>query len=375
MAAEKEKLQALQGRLIQSGAWANPTLNYSQEGYSTGLANTGFFDDQEFLIWASQDFELGGQRGKRHDLAQLQLDAGTSRYQDFIRLKRLEIQRSYVRLFYSSKRKESLRSALERYEKIRDAHRRRYELGEVSGLAQMKIEAEELGHLVELARAEREFQTSWAQFASLIAWEGTTLPQLSLAETQQAQLPDPSVLIRRAIESRPDLKAQQLETLVAEAAVAVEKSKNVPNLNLGGGYKRDSGQNSFYFGVRVPLPIWDRRTGAIAEKLATSRRQGMLKNWKEAWIRNEVQLAHSVFTELLEASRRLGPGFLQKLDQTVEITALSYQAGEAGILEFIDALRTRRSAFLAQNRLLEELHMAELELEASVAAPLGERVP
>ncbi len=374
VAAEKEKLQMAQGRLLQTQAWANPILSYDQEGYPVGQKEASL-DDQEFLIGAWQEFELGGQRGKRRDLAQLELEAENSRYRDFIRRKRLEINRLFARVFYASKRKGSLEEALRQYSRIRDTHRKRYELGEVSGLAQMKIEAEELWYLVELARSEREFNSSWSELASNICWEGATLPELSLEEPRQVMLPDSAVLINKALESRPDLKSQQLEALAAQIAVEAEKAKNIPNLNLGAGYKRDFGQNSFFVRVQLPLPLWDRRQGAIDEKLAANRRQGMLSHWKEIWIRHEVQRAYRVYSKLLAASRRLESVFVQKLESMVEITALSYQEGEAGILEYIDALRTQRDAVLAQNQLFEELHLAQLELEASVGIPLRDITP
>ena len=41
----------------------------------------------------------------------------------------------------------------------------------------------------------------------------------------------------------------------AYAALKVEKAKNIPNLNLGGGYKRDFGQNSFFVAYPGSLPV------------------------------------------------------------------------------------------------------------------------
>ena len=103
VAAEQEKLQMARGRLLQVQAWSNPILNFSQEGYPVGLPESSF-DDQEFLIVASQEFELGGQRSKRRELAQLELDAENTQYEDFIRRKRFYIYRIFISVFYASKR-------------------------------------------------------------------------------------------------------------------------------------------------------------------------------------------------------------------------------------------------------------------------------
>lgn len=374
VAAEKEKLGMARGKLLQSQAWANPVLNYSQEGYPVGLPETTF-DDQEFLVWASQEFELGGQRSKRRDLAQLELDVEGIRYQDFLRRKRLELSQLFVRAHYSSKRRDFLERALQAYSRILETHRKRYESGEVSGLAQMKIEAEELGYLIQLARAEREFKSAWNELTSMIVWKNTEVPKLSVDELGIADLPDSALIVGAALQSRPDLKSQELEARAAEAALEVEKAKNIPNLNLGGGYKRDFGQHSFFVGVQLPLPIWDRRQGAIEARIASRRRQKMLSSWREIWIRHEVERAYGVYSTLLDASRRLDSGFVQKLDNIVQVTALSYQEGEAGILEYLDALRTQRDASREQIQLFEELYLAQMELEASVGIPLRNITP
>ena len=362
------------GRLRQAQVWTNPTVNFTQEGYPVARPESTF-DDQEFLLWATQEFELGGQRGKRRDLAQLDLDAENARFQDFLRRKRLDVSRLFVRVYFASRSRESLERGLERYTQILETHRRRYEMGEVSGLAQMKIEAEELGYLIQLSRAEREFTSVWNELASMIVWDERQVPGLRIDAPPPTDLPDAAVFVSRALASRPDLKEQQIEAQAAEAALKVEKAKNIPNLNLGGGYKRDFGQNSFFVGVQLPLPLWDRRQGAIAEKLASSHHQRILSDWKKTWIRYEVEKAYEIFSRLLGTSGRLDGGFLRKLERIVDITALSYQEGEAGVLEYLDALRTQRDFSLEQNQLLEELHIARLELEASVGIPLRDIKP
>ena len=58
VAAEKEKLQMARGRLRQAQVWTNPTVNFTQEGYPVARPESTF-DDQEFLLWATQEFELG----------------------------------------------------------------------------------------------------------------------------------------------------------------------------------------------------------------------------------------------------------------------------------------------------------------------------
>ncbi len=373
-AAEREKLETARGRLRQSAAWSNPVLHFSQEGYPIGRDGSGF-DDQEFLLAAWQEFELGGKRGRRRELARLELEAATARYQDFLRQSKLDLSRLFVEAFHALRRRDALRSSLEQYGRVCETHRRRYERGEVSGLAHLKLEGEEIWYLVQLSRAEREWNRAWSELAARIGWETDSLPELRLQLPDPADLPPAVVLVETALKARPDLVAARLETRVAEAAVALERAENKPSLNVGGGYKRDFGQHSFFVGVQLPIPLWDRRQGAIVEKTAVGRRQAMLSEWEEIQVRREVEQAHSICSGLLDAWQRVNAGLLQKLERTVAITAVSYQHGEAGIVEYLDALRAHRDALLEFDQLAREIQLAWLELEASVGSSLGRMGP
>ncbi len=374
VAAEKENLEAARGRLVQAPKWKNPTLNFSQEGYRSA-PEARFGDEQEFLIWASQEFELGGKRGKRRRVAELDLERETADYRNFLRRKRFELQQSYVEAFYASQQRDLLRAGLEKFREKLAVHGLQYEAGEVSGLAQMKLETEELSYLVALAEAERAFRGAWNRLGALIGWDRPHPPDLRLDAPWQGDLPALPALIQQALRARPDLQAHQLAEQLQQARLEAEKAESVPDLTFGSGYKRDFGQSSFYFGVQLPLPLWDRREGAIAEQQALLRRQEMLTSWLQTWIRQEVTRVHGILQDLAATRDQVGPALDEKLRRTVEITALSYEQGEATIVDYLDSLRTHRDARQQQLRLAMELHLAQVELEASIATPLRETVP
>jgi outer membrane protein, heavy metal efflux system len=79
----------------------------------------------------------------------------------------------------------------------------------------------------------------------------------------------PDSLLALARRTRPDLLAAQLEADAAVAGVDVAAAERVPIPVLSGGYKGErlaTGESldGFVAGVSVPLPLWDRRGGAVA---------------------------------------------------------------------------------------------------------------
>jgi cobalt-zinc-cadmium efflux system outer membrane protein len=368
--AEREKLEIARGRLRQAGVLPNPTLVYGQEGYPIGEPDTSLFEDQEFLIGARQRFELGGKRDKRLELAQLELEAQQARYNDFLRLRRREVGRLFAATHFIQTRKSLLARCQDTYERLREVHRKRLEMGEVSPLAQMKIDVEGLAYLAELAVADRQLLSSWTELAALIVWESREIPTLSIENVPASASFSEDAVIETAIRTRPDLSAQRLEEQISDASLELEKAESLPDLTLAGGYKRDFGFNSFFFGLELPLPVFDRREGAIAERSAAVRRETNLTSWKEMMIRSEVRRAFEVYRKLQESSQQVDFQLLENLDRIVEVTELSYEEGESTILEYLDALRTQRDAAVNYGRLLQELYLSFLELEAAAGVSL-----
>jgi outer membrane protein TolC len=100
-----------------------------------------------------------------------------------------------------------------------------------------------------------------------------------------------------------------------------------------------------------------------------------LSSWKEMTVRIVVRRAFEVYRRLQESASQVDPGLLQNLDRIVAVTELSYEEGEATILEYLDALRTQRDGAVNYSRLLQELHLSFLELETASGVSLRKGRP
>lgn len=362
--AERETLEVARRNLRQAGRLPNPTLHFSQEGFSPERSEAGFFRDQEFILWASQPLELGGKRGRRRNLAELEVALAQARFDDFVRRKTLSIAGLWIEAFYAQERFTLLDQLTKDFRQLLMVHRQRLEEGEVSRVAQLQLEAEELTFVTATAAAERRRHTLWNQLAALIGWEDPETPQLTLPPLGPADT-TPHRLQEQAVNQRPDLEASRLRERIAEAEWRLARAQAVPDLNLGGGYKRDFGVNSFYLGFQIELPVFDRKAGAIGGKRAEWRRQSQLAAWEEIRVRSQVGRALETYANLLRTLERFGADYPEKLAEIVAVTRLSYQEGEAGIHELLAVLRSRRDAALGRLDLLSETHAAYHRLLAA----------
>ena len=96
--------------------------------------------------------------------------------------------------------------------------------------------------------------------------------------------PNLDPVLESAIDQRPELAVADAEVGAARAGSRLARADRIPDITATGGYKRQSdGFNGAFLGLSVPLPLFDRRGGAVAtseaqiraseERLELTRRQ------------------------------------------------------------------------------------------------------
>ena len=368
--AAREQIEMARGRLNQAGLLPNPTFNFSQEGYPVGQSNASYFNDSTLNLWATQELELGGKRGHRKRVADFDVQATESELQDFIRLGKAAVKEAFVRTYVAQEKLRLAQEQLNSYYQIQDIHRQRVEAGDAAGLAQLRIDLEEVRYISALNEMGTDQAAAWSELAALISWEEPSMATLQLtidtAELDRSQ----EELQGIALESRPDLEREMARVAQAEEFVDLQESRAIPNLTVGGGYNRDFGTHSFYLALQLPVPLFNRNQGNIGAALAGARRSKNLLSWKRVQIRSEVERAFKTYRLQQANLQRLEQTVLQSAVRVAELTQVSYLEGEASLLEYLDALRVKLDASLGFHDLLFQLERARIELEKAVGGEL-----
>ena len=369
--AARDGIEMARGRLDQSGLWPNPTFNFDQEGYPFGSSNSGFWGDQEHSIGVGQLFELGGKRNHRKEMARLGLNARELEIENVLRLGQAQVKYAFLRAYYAKKIRDIAQDLFGTYEGLRDIHQRRFEAGDVSGLSQLRINAEEIRYVTAVTRGQSDFTQAWNELAALLVWSEPGSPDLSLPDDLERVDRSLEELKQVALQSRPDLEVQRVETRKSQVDVTLQQSLKVPDLTVGGGYKNDFGQDSYYLGIKVPLPLFNRNQGAIAEKAADARRNRSLLTWQELQALREVQSAFENFSTQRENLERIQDSVMDQVNQVATITARSYLEGEASLLDYLDALRVQLDTSIDFYQLTHQVRRAFVDLETAVGGSLN----
>ena len=333
---------------------------------SAGPENASGFNDQEFILWATQRLELGGKRRHRREVAETGIEIGRAELEDLIRRGKAQVKEAYLATVFAQEKATLSRAQLESFYRVKEIHQQRLQAGDVSGLAQMRVDLEELRYLSALNQATTDANSYWSELAALIGWTGSEQPSL-VWEPQKLDLTASlEQLQKQALESRPDLVTASLKRKRSFREVGFERAQRIPDVTVGGGYKRDFGVGSYYASVNVPLPLFNQNQGAIQEALAALRRAENRLQWKKLRIPSEVEQSYRNCKEQQAIVARIQRDVVQRVELLQRTAWKSYEKGESDLTDYLDALRVRLDASLSFYNLLLQFERSRIQLERAV---------
>jgi outer membrane protein TolC len=220
---------------------------------------------------------------------------------------------------------------------------------------------------VETDNSSASVARSTAQ-AALAGFFVETAPAAIIAVTSSSvrtPLPSLDELMARAEQSRGELLALQQDVASAEFAERAAVRSLYPEPEVVAGTKSSSagsGDIGGVFAVHVTLPLFDRaqpeRSGAHARATEARARAHAFR----VALRAHLGALRTAVVERRQAADR----YRAAEDANAEleqIAQVSYDAGETGILQLLDAHRTSLAARLRQIELDLATRRAEIELE------------
>ncbi|MDT8369947.1 MAG: TolC family protein [Longimicrobiales bacterium] len=358
----------------QAGAYPNPTISGSRES----LGDDGE-DYSESYVNLSQRLEWPAARSARRSAADRAAEAARARLAgDSARLA-FEVKEAYTRAARAERAEAVLARVTEVFRTGDRNAAERWDAGDLSLYDRRRIGVELTRYETRLAEAALEAASARRRLALLIDPEGETI-EFSPTDVL-TELP-PAVTAERALETaasrRRELAVAEAEVASAQAAANAARSERIPDLTATLGYKRQSdGFSGAVLGLALPLPLWDRRGGAVEAADARLHEAASRAGLTRRTVENDVRRALEVYRSLARRAERLaGPG-TREAEDLLEIAQVAYAEGEMELLDLLDAAEALMDARLAETRLRAELWTSYHDLERAVGgfdAPLNDGV-
>lgn len=369
------------GGMLTAGGRQNPSV-------TAGIGYNASTPTDQITPWISDlaldlPIEIAGKRGIRIDRARQLSEAARQNLLTAAWQVRSQVRRAFLDLYLArtSDSLLTLRQALTTdVVRILEAQRA---VGEVSAyeVTQARLALAD-SRLAVLRAAERRARGRSA-LAEAVGVAPAAIDSLTLGfdalERITPEIPTAEIR-RRALVNRSDVRGALAEYEASQAELKLEIRKQYPDLNIGPGYQLDQGDSKWTLSLSLPVGLFNRNRGPIAE--ARARREEVaarflvLQSRVLAEIEGAAAAARAVVVHV-----GIADSLMTGLGRQERAARASYQAGETSKLQWLGvqielvatALSRLDAVAQAQQTLgaLEDAIQSPLDIEQwTIEAPL-----
>ena len=344
--------------VLSASRWPNPRLYVGREAVA-GVSET--------ITTVLQPLPVTGQRRFEMQAASALVDATSLRADDAMRRARADLRLAYADLVAAQARARELTAARDRLQELAAILGRREREGDAAGFDRLRAEREVLDLEADRVIAAADRARAQGRLAGFFA---TAIDPASLIAMEPAvtlrDLPPIDVLADQAEKTRGELLALSREIDSARFAERAADRRRVPEPEIIGGTKTSTfagGDIGSVLSVQAVLPLFDR---GRAERARAEARESQARARLEALrlsVRGDIAAWRGAALERRAAADRYRASAVASASDVERIARVSYESGERGILELLDAYRTSASARVRQAALDASAREAEIELE------------
>lgn len=383
LAAARQMIAEVRGRLRQAGLRANPMI----EASGTRAANT---PDNKVMIGAELPLELGGRRTARVVVASAEVQVREAEVADFERKLAAEARIKYADAIAAAR---NLRFTEDLLALTRDSHRlvqARVERGKTAPLEQNLL-------LVELNRAdamrigfEGRAEVAILELKKVIGMPAGEPMRLrgEFDTTRQPALQSDAV--RNALTTRPDLSAARAAEKLASAQIEQARTEGKIDASIFAGYERmSSGFDVFgfnnagarvpvmgvfhnlTFGVRLSLPVRNRNEGNVEAALASAEAARQRREFAELVVKNEVAAAYARYERAQSALAVYRDGVRDQAERNLDVIRQTYTLGQKTALDYVSEQRRFIEVETGYTEVLKEYFISLVELERAAGTTVA----
>ncbi len=356
--ALRSDIDVARADVAAANRWPNPRLTYDRESVA-GV--------REDMFMVSQVLPVTGRRGFAVNAATAVATATGLRADEAVRRVRAELRLAFARLVSAQAREQELTAAAARIRDLASILASREAAGDTAGFDRLRAEREGLELDADLAmvateRAQAQVRLA-AYFVDVVDPDALVAAEAPLARTD---VPPLEALVDRAGSARGDLLALQKDLDAARLSLRVAERSRVPEPELVVGTKSSSvagADRGGVFTLQASVPLFDRNAPERALASARASQASARADALRRAVRADISVLRTAVVERRAAAERYRRGALAMAGELERIAQVSYDAGERGILELLDAFRMSAAARLRQAALDAAVRESEVELE------------
>jgi cobalt-zinc-cadmium efflux system outer membrane protein len=339
-----------------AGRWPNPRGTYNRESVA-GVT--------EHIATVGQVLPITGRRPLEVSAATAMVDVASGRAADQFRRLRTDLRLAFADLVAAQDRERELTATRDRLQELAGVLGKREAAGDAAGFDRLRAEREVLEVDVDRAGAAADRARAQAMLGGFLVAAASPITAVN-GNPARVVVPSVDELMARAEQARGEISALRREIDAATFAERAAGRRAIPEPEVVAGTKSSnagSGDVGSLVAVHVAIPLFDR--GRPEQAVARARRSQaeVQLDALRVTLRSEIAAWRGVVIDRREAADRYRAVAVKMALELERIAQVSYDAGERGILELLDAFRSSASARARQSSLDLAVRQAELELE------------
>ena len=343
--------------------------NLAQEVTANLRPNPTFFTDWEYLplfsnpnggiasylqgstegdVGLSYLFERGQKRQHRLEAAQDATAVVRSTVSDNERTLAFQVAQLYINVQLAQSTLELARLDLKSFQQTVDISQRQFTIGALDENDFLQIRLQMVQFQTDVEQAELSKAQALSDLRQQLGYESVPA-EYDVAEQLEyrpvaLKLED---LQAKALQNRPDLRASQQGITAANSQYTLAKANGKQDFTLQGNFSHVNGIAAITFSFSMPLPIFDRNQGVIAQTryaIAQAQEQKTLTNGQVLTDVRDAYLGAQSNDHVIQIYRS---GTLEDNKRSRDISEYAYRHGATPLLQFLVAERNYRAVELA----------------------------
>lgn len=335
----RARIMAAEGNRIQEGLMPNPEAVFEAENIGGDSPRNGF-NSAEYTLGVEQQFEIAGKRGKREQVASLEKQQVSQDSLARVQAILAQSKAAYMRVAIAQERVALADKRVALAGKTHTTVKKRINAAKAADIQHTKADLEVSAAEVEQRKAQNEWELAKVSLANLMGLPA--INQNILADLNAVPDVPEREAIMQALEQTPMSVMSELSVMREASELDLARANGVPDPTFGLGvrrYNEDDG-TAFLASVSIPLTIFDRNQGRVAEAkanlLAAEADQKALRLNLERQAMELWQTLTSAREEVLAYQNGLLPSAQKAYSQAED----GYDRGAFTFLDYLDAQRT-----------------------------------
>ncbi|HMJ69940.1 MAG TPA: TolC family protein [Cyclobacteriaceae bacterium] len=328
-------------KVITARAWNNPNLIFNGDMWNSET-NEYVATRNQHLFQFEQIFGIAGKHINSVKLARIGVEMAEKQMQDVIRSLLFELGNTYSDVAALQSKFILYKQVLLNYDKLMEFTRRQLQVGAISQIEGVRLEAEYLDVKAEALRNYNDLEAALAHLRILLQYPQDTTFYVEQRPPVIGEEFSLETLTDQALSGRPDLEASKINIRYQQRNLKLQVSTGIPDIKVG--YQpQDRGSNYIrpYHGytTEIFVPLYNRNQGSIKAAQHSVKQSELQFLQMDNQVRNEVVAAYNRYKSSNTGLANYNTEFLERLRQLNQSTNENFQKRNISLLQFIDQQR------------------------------------